>query len=98
MVCRLQEKFHSTSPIPASTPYHSAHTNCAALVALEFSILQKHSHLFFAVADRKKQYAAELKTFLGRGPLLSALKSITSAAAIRSEERRVGKECRSRWS
>ena len=37
-------------------------------------------------------YTLSRERFAGRGPLLAAL------LAVRSEERRVGKECRSRWS
>src|SRR5256886_13298730 len=54
------------------------------------------------------RYAGQYGTFLvseiysGRWPLSRAmqvsLQSVTEAIGIRSEERRVGKECRSRWS
>src|ERR1051325_6319675 len=47
------------------------------------------------IKDPKKKYEIE---DMVRGDCLFAATGVTSGAMLRSEERRVGKECRSRWS
>ena len=44
------------------------------------------------------RYAISLLPYKGLFPALTLITNVLGAAAIRSEERRVGKECRSRWS
>src|SRR2546426_11784212 len=52
-----------------------------------------------AVTRRVAQRAAEtLPNLLGRGEPIGLREAARGSLAYRSEERRVGKECRSRWS
>src|SRR2546430_16197883 len=49
--------------------------------------------------DAKYAIAPSLVQILSPGPVILAIEAATDCSAtVRSEERRVGKECRSRWS
>ena len=49
------------------------------------------------MSDKRKDYISWDEYFMGVAKL-SALRSKDPNTQVRSEERRVGKECRSRWS
>ena len=53
---------------------------------------------YFDAAEKLGRLLAEKRINLINGAGCIGLMAATSDAALRSEERRVGKECRSRWS
>src|SRR2546422_4628966 len=60
-------------------------------------LTQDRAEAFYEV-HRERPFFRPLVTFMTSGPALALALERDNAVTHRSEERRVGKECRSRWS
>src|SRR5260370_21797315 len=77
-----------TCALPISMPRKKAGT------ASQGSSLSRHTNVAAAVNTPQKTMTANINT----GSIFHPVRSTISVKPVRSEERRVGKECRSRWS